>query len=94
VGADLLALGRTREAMPVLEQALRELEAEATDPLDVAGCRLSLARALAALGRDPARARALATQARAAWADHAGKTGTSLHAPQIAAAEQLVQTLP
>ncbi|HVE84598.1 MAG TPA: tetratricopeptide repeat protein, partial [Myxococcales bacterium] len=62
IGQSLLGLGRAREAAAELEKALALGETEPTPRGDT---RFALARALWALGRDKARARALAIQARA-----------------------------
>jgi len=58
--------GRAAVALADLERALAIRTAQPVDPLDLASTRFHLARALTALGRDPARARALITEARAA----------------------------
>jgi hypothetical protein len=63
IGASLLALGRAREAVAELDQALK-LERTA-EPAMRGDTRFALARALQALRKDPARARELASQARA-----------------------------
>jgi tetratricopeptide (TPR) repeat protein len=60
-----LSRGQPREALEPLERALvlRTQSAAASDPQEVAEIRWGLARTLRALGRDPARARALAEAA-------------------------------
>ena len=62
LGRAYLGLGRAKDALPVLEHALRVQEA-AKDPDWVAVTRFSLARALWETGGDRARARALARAA-------------------------------
>ena len=58
-------LGRSGEAVPLLEKDLRWLEADkSTDPDDLGEVRFALARALRDLKREPDRAAALATRAR------------------------------
>jgi eukaryotic-like serine/threonine-protein kinase len=63
-----LALDRPREAIPLLERGLAIREARGAIPVELAGARFSLARALwdtpPADGRDRDRAHQLATQAR------------------------------
>jgi tetratricopeptide (TPR) repeat protein len=67
IGAALWKLGRADEAVAPLERALRIREAHEPDPPTVAETRLALARALWDSGRDRARARRLAEQAREAY---------------------------
>jgi hypothetical protein len=62
VGETLVALGRSREAVPLLEGALRIYEAVRREASWEARARFALARALG--DRDRPRARALAEQAR------------------------------
>lgn len=62
LGRALLALGRPEEALPALEAELPR--AGPLDPVTQADLRFTLARALAAAKRDPARARRLAENAR------------------------------
>jgi tetratricopeptide (TPR) repeat protein len=61
-----LDAGDPRKALPLLERALdlRAAAGDALDPLEVANSRFAVARALRALGRDPARAAELARAAR------------------------------
>jgi len=66
LGRAQLSLGRTREAIATLDQALLA-EPRSVDPFVLAGLDFSLARGLRKMGRDPARARLLAAQARAAY---------------------------
>ncbi len=65
LGLAYLSGGQPREALAPLERALvlRTKSAAANDPQEVAEIRWGLARALRALGRDPARARELAEAA-------------------------------
>jgi tetratricopeptide (TPR) repeat protein/tRNA A-37 threonylcarbamoyl transferase component Bud32 len=72
LGGTLTAQHRPREAVAVLERALRIREATELAPDLVAGTRLDLARALWLAGDDPIRARALAAQARAAYGQSDG----------------------
>jgi tetratricopeptide (TPR) repeat protein len=62
-----LARGRADLAIPLLERAVTERE-KTGDPPDLAESRFALAHALTLAHRDPARALALATAARDAWA--------------------------
>jgi eukaryotic-like serine/threonine-protein kinase len=68
LGRALLALDRPREAVAPLDRALRVREAREPDARLVADTRFALARALAAAGAEGARARDLATKARAVYA--------------------------
>jgi tetratricopeptide (TPR) repeat protein/predicted Ser/Thr protein kinase len=70
LGLAALGLRRPLEALPFLERALtlREREGERIEPALLAGTRFLLARALWESGQDRARARALATRARATYA--------------------------
>jgi tetratricopeptide (TPR) repeat protein len=65
LGLALLSRGQPREALAPLERALalRTQSAAANDPQEVAEIRWGLARALRALGREPARAHELAEAA-------------------------------
>lgn len=65
IGLDLLALGRPREAVPLLERAV-ELRLTQPIPIELSEARFGLARALWATGDAAARARArtVAVQAR------------------------------
>jgi serine/threonine protein kinase/tetratricopeptide (TPR) repeat protein len=67
-GLAQLALGDGRHAALALERALKIQLASPGNPLDKARTQFGLARALVASGGDPARARTLATEARAAYA--------------------------
>ena len=89
LGNNLLKLGRPREALAQLVQA--ETEQESADPVELAECWLGEAQALVALHREPARARQLAERARAAWSEHARKTGTALYSSKISAANELLR---
>jgi serine/threonine-protein kinase len=64
LGDALVGLKRAGDAVPVLERALRLAEAGKAPAAELSQTRLTLARALVAARRDPARARALATRAR------------------------------
>jgi hypothetical protein len=70
-----LARGRADEAIVLLERAVTRRDADGGDAPALAESRLALARALRAAGRDPARARQLAAQARDAWAVIGGDYG-------------------
>src|SRR4051812_28326013 len=74
-GADLMALGRAREAVPVLERALAMQEAAKGEPVDLAETRASLAEAVWSVSRDRGRARKLAEQARATFAEAVARYG-------------------
>jgi len=74
IGRAEVGLGRARDAIPVLERALALRVAAGRDPVDVAETRFALARALWDGGGDRARAHALATEARAAYAGGRGAT--------------------
>jgi tetratricopeptide (TPR) repeat protein len=67
---DMMELGDVDDALPMLERAHAMRKDAEIDPVELAGTRWSLARALhdAKTGRDPARARALAQQAREVFA--------------------------
>jgi serine/threonine protein kinase/tetratricopeptide (TPR) repeat protein len=68
LGLAQLRAGRPRDALPPLERALALNEAApGADPQERAEIRWALARALRAVGRDPARARALADAAAAGY---------------------------
>lgn len=67
LGESLLAQGRAREALTMLERALSLRDPG--DAVDLARTRFALARALASAAAEPARAAALATQARDAYRD-------------------------
>jgi tetratricopeptide (TPR) repeat protein len=69
LGLAHLSRGQPREALAPLERALalRTQSAAASDPQEVAEIRWGLARALRSLGHEPARARALAEAALAAY---------------------------
>jgi tetratricopeptide (TPR) repeat protein len=69
LGLAYLARGRPRDALAPLERALtlRTLSTAANDPQELAEIRWALARVLHTLGRDPARARALAEAALAGY---------------------------
>ena len=67
LGRALLALSRPKDAIPPLERALRVRTANEPDPSFVAETRFVLARALWDANADRARARELATTARAAY---------------------------
>jgi tetratricopeptide (TPR) repeat protein len=60
-------LGHPAVAIPHLEHAVALRTNPDTDPAELADARFSLAKALAAAHRDPARARRLATEARAGF---------------------------
>src|SRR5206468_11325527 len=66
-GRDLLALGRVREALPLLERAQEVQQAAKAEPIDLAETRASLAEAIWSSGGDRVRARSLAEEARAAF---------------------------
>jgi tetratricopeptide (TPR) repeat protein len=68
LGQALLGIASPAEARPHLERALVLFSREKLDPVVVAETRFALARALAMLRREPARARRLAADARAALA--------------------------
>jgi tetratricopeptide (TPR) repeat protein len=69
LGLSHLGSGRPRDAREPLERALalRTQSAAASDPQELAEIRWGLARALRALGREPARARELARAAQAGY---------------------------
>lgn len=69
VGDALVALGRASEAVPVLTRALALAHPGSIDPIDVAGIRFTLARALWDSHQDRARARTLAREALAVYVD-------------------------
>ncbi len=68
LGEVLLARGDAAGALDALEQTLAAWEKAAVSPADMAPTRFALARALRLGGKEPARARALATAAREALA--------------------------
>jgi tetratricopeptide (TPR) repeat protein/predicted Ser/Thr protein kinase len=70
LGRDLNALGRPEEALPLLERAAR-LHEEKPSPVEHGEIDFAIAQALTALGREPARAQALAKQARESLASGA-----------------------
>jgi tetratricopeptide (TPR) repeat protein len=63
-GRTELALGRTTEAVATLERALEERRPGVGDPIDEGDVEIALARALVTSGKDRARARRLAEDAR------------------------------
>ena len=63
LGISLIGAGKIAEALSILERATAVCEAKETDPAHLAEVHFALARALAAAGRDPSRARALAARA-------------------------------
>ena len=65
--------------------ALRE-GAKGQDPRDVAETKLALAKTLAALGRDPDRAKKLASEADEAFTRHGRRVGPTTEAGQWLAA--------
>jgi tetratricopeptide (TPR) repeat protein len=65
-GEALVALGRAREAVPILERNLELTRTGALDKMLRARTQLALGRALAQLGRDAGRARSLGQEALAA----------------------------
>ncbi|MEM7157850.1 MAG: tetratricopeptide repeat protein [Myxococcota bacterium] len=65
----LLEHGESAEAVPLVERAVKIFESRTIDPLELARARFTLARSLAASNRDSARARQLASRARAAYVD-------------------------
>ncbi|HEU5055022.1 MAG TPA: tetratricopeptide repeat protein, partial [Kofleriaceae bacterium] len=67
LGEAYVHTGRAREALPILEEAVAIGEASATAPIDLAHARFSLGTALAAVGRDRARACDLVRAANAAY---------------------------
>jgi tetratricopeptide (TPR) repeat protein len=67
LGLAHLRRGQPRDAVPPLEQALALSLRAAVEPEELAEIRWALARALRMLGRDPVRARELATAALAAY---------------------------
>jgi len=69
IGLAQLRRGHPRDALAPLERALtlRNQSKAASDPQEVAEVQWGLARTLAALGRDPPRARSLAEAARAGY---------------------------
>ncbi|MCA9701592.1 MAG: glycosyltransferase, partial [Myxococcales bacterium] len=67
-GQSLLGLGRPEEAVAELERALELHRLHDNEPLERADVSFALARALVALGRDPARGRSLAEAARERFA--------------------------
>jgi tetratricopeptide (TPR) repeat protein/predicted Ser/Thr protein kinase len=68
MGRAYLGLGQPDRAVPLLERALAIRHAVKGDPIDLAEVNFSMARALVASGGDKKRARALAEEARAAYA--------------------------
>ena len=64
IGRALLGSGAPREALTILESALTRRPETPRDPVFEAKTQFALARALAAAGRDPVRARELARAAR------------------------------
>jgi tetratricopeptide (TPR) repeat protein len=72
IGQTQLALNQPRLAVTTLERALALRSAGPGDAVELARTRFALARSLAASGKDAARARALAEQARDALASAAG----------------------
>jgi len=68
-GQALLALGRADEAVEYLERALPLIERSTEETYDTADIRLTLAQALAALGRSPTRVRKLASKALEVFTD-------------------------
>jgi hypothetical protein len=80
VAESLVSIGETRlaqgssAAIDPLSRALRILESQKGDPMDLALVRFDLAKALAA--RDRTRSHALAAEARAAYASSTGPLAT------------------
>jgi tetratricopeptide (TPR) repeat protein len=76
IGLAHLSRGQPRQALGPLERALalRTQAAAASDSQELAEIRWGLAQTLRALGRDPARARALAEAALAAYRDLGGES--------------------
>jgi eukaryotic-like serine/threonine-protein kinase len=77
LGQALLLLGKPADAMAPLERALHFRETSGGDPGLLAETRFALARALSDSGRDRVRARALATEAREAYAKVSDKAHTT-----------------
>ncbi|HEY3353828.1 MAG TPA: tetratricopeptide repeat protein, partial [Polyangia bacterium] len=77
-GETLRAQGSHAEAVATLERALAGREQREVRPADVAATRFALAQALAAAGRDAARARDLAARARAGYARAEGQHAAAL----------------
>jgi tetratricopeptide (TPR) repeat protein len=67
LGQAYLNLGRPKDALPPLERALAIRTETGGDPVDMAGLRFTVARALGASGGDMKRARELAVSARGAF---------------------------
>jgi hypothetical protein len=86
-GDALIGLGKP--AVEVLEHALALIDDGSSDPGEVADARFSLARALTAAHREPARAKALAIAAR----DELRGAGDAV-APTLAAVEAWLRRQP
>jgi tetratricopeptide (TPR) repeat protein len=72
LGLARLELGAGKDAVVLIERALKIRQAAGGDPLDLARTQFALARALRASGGDPERARTLAESARDAYAKNEG----------------------
>ena len=70
LGRALLQQGHAEAAVALLDEAVELARTHDLAPLDGAQARFDLAQALSSAGKDPARARALATAARDAFAAH------------------------
>jgi tetratricopeptide (TPR) repeat protein len=73
LGVACLGMGQADQALPLLERAVAIRDLKENDPVQLGDARFALARALAAVGRDRPRARALAERARSDYA-RAGET--------------------
>jgi hypothetical protein len=83
-GADLVALQRWREALPLLERALGLQETAKAEPIDLAETRAALAEAVWKTGGDRARARKLAEDARATFAEAVARYGSERERRRLA----------
>jgi eukaryotic-like serine/threonine-protein kinase len=84
-GEALQDLGRSAEAIPLLEHVLEVLEHHPVRPLYRASAQFALARALWAVGQQPERALKLALEARASYA-----RAPVVHAKELAWLERLL----
>jgi tetratricopeptide (TPR) repeat protein len=83
-GADLIALQRWREALPLLERALGAQETAKAEPIDLAETRASLAEAIWKTGGDRNRARKLAEDARVTFAEAVARYGSGRERRRLA----------
>jgi len=83
LGLACVALGRFEEALPPLERAARIRDAKESAPAKRAEAHFALACALAGAGRDPDRARALASAARDEYRASPATPATERHLTEI-----------